>query len=288
MTGRPAVSVIVPFAGSQAQLWQLLDHLVALRLRDGDEVIVADNRPGACIIEEPSRVRIVAANGLRSPGFARNRGAREAGADWLLFVDADVTPIPTLLDHYFDPPPQDRTAVLAGGIDDLAARGTLVARHSAARGHMSQRITLDRALPYAQTANCAVLRRAFFEVGGFDAQARAGEDADLCFRLAQAGWRLEARPGAVVTHHSRETIGALIGQLAVHGSGAAWLNRRYPGSFPSPHASGLVARLARDAGRGIAALGRGDPESAGFALLDVVGACAFEFGRLLPNRPRRG
>ena len=69
---------------------------------------------------------------------------------------------------------------------------------------MSQRVTLDRAgTPYAQTANCAVRRVAFEAVGGFDEQARCGEDADLCFRLAALGWGLGERPEALVVHRTR-------------------------------------------------------------------------------------
>jgi GT2 family glycosyltransferase len=131
-----------------------------------------------------------------------------------------------------------------------------------------------------------VLRSAFIEVGGFAEALRAGEDADLCFRLERAGWRLESRPRASVAHRSRETVAALLGQLARHGSGAAWLNHAYPGSFPPPAPLSLARRLAHSAIGALRAVARGQREAAGFALLDIAGACAFELGRLLPNRAR--
>jgi GT2 family glycosyltransferase len=291
---RPSVSVVVPFAGSAAELSRLLDSLSTMALRPGDELIVADNRAAgrspAAASSEPARtaVRLVPARGIRTPAYARNRGAREASGTWLVFIDADTTPSPSLLDAYFDPVPEASTAVLAGGIVDVAASGSLAARHSASREQMSDRATLERAgRPYAQTANCAVLRSAFVATGGFEETARAGEDADLCFRLALAGWGLERRTAAGVSHRTRETLPALLSQVARHGSGAAWLNRRYPGEFAAPGPRELAARFARDGGAALAALRRGDREAASMAALEIVTGCAFELGRLLPNRPRR-
>jgi hypothetical protein len=277
------VAVVVPFAGSAAELRALLERMRSLKREPGDQVIVADNRL-AGQPREHEGIRVVPALGLPTPAFARNRGAQYADSEWLLFLDADTEPAPGLLEGFFQPAPGPRTAVLAGAINDAAPlQARLVARYAAAREHLGGRTTLDRAWSYAQTANCAVLRRAFVQIGGFAERARAGEDADLCFRLAAAGWELEERPNAVVRHLPRSSIGALLVQLVLHGSGAAWANRRFPGSFPVPAPRTLVRRLAHGAREAIGALTRGNPQAAAFALLDLLGAAAFELGRLLPN-----
>jgi hypothetical protein len=269
---RPLVSVIVPFAGSDQRLLELQAALSALRIGPGDELIVSDNR------QDP----------VHTPAYARNRGAAISRGEWLIFIDADTRPGPGMLDAYFDPPPGPRTAVLAGGIRDVAGRETAVARHTIARERTSQRLTLDRTgMPYAQTANCAVRREAFEAVGGFESGARAGEDADLCFRLQRAGWGIEERPGACVEHRSRDTVGAWLAQLVRHGSGAAWLERRWPGQFPRPGAARLAARLWHHASEAATALGRGERAAAGEALLDLIGGFAFELGRLYPNTGSR-
>jgi GT2 family glycosyltransferase len=295
MTPRPPVTVIVPFAGSDAALRLCLGRLARVALAPGDEVVVADNRPddpaaaaaAGVVGSAVGGVRIVRAAGARAPGFARNRAAATATGDWLVFVDADAEPDRDLLAGYFDPPPRDRTGVLAGGIVDVPGGDGLAARASAGRGQLSQRRTLDRAgAPYAQSANMAVRRAAFDAIGGFAPDARAGEDADLCFRLAAAGWSLEERPAAQVRHASRATLVGLLHQLARHGSGAAWLDRRYPGEFPPPRPRELTARLAGAAARAGVAAVRGRRETAGRELVELCGACAFEGGRLLSNRPR--
>ncbi len=280
--------MIVPFLGDSAALDRLLETLQRLELDDADEVIVADNRGEAAADRVDGRVRLCAAAGIRSPGFARNRGAALAAGEWLVFIDADTVPSASLVADYFDPAPAEDTAILAGAIVDFAASPAAAARHSAERGQLSQSVTIERpGAPYAQTANCAVRRVAFTEVGGFAQDARAGEDADLCFRIAEAGWRLEVRPHATVQHRSRDSLVALLGQLARHGSGAAWLNRRYPGAFAPPRPGQLAARLGRNLAGAALATGRRDRAAARTALLELAEACAFEVGRLLPNHARR-
>jgi mycofactocin glycosyltransferase len=290
VTGRPCVSVIVPFAGAAEDLGRLLVALGELRIRSGDQLIVADNRPGVSPTSaaDTGAVELLAAPGARSPGRARNRGAQAASGEWLVFIDADTTPSPSLLDNYFEPVPDPSTAILAGGITDVAGGTDLASRYTAARGHLSQDATLHRGdgTPYAQTANCAVRASAFRSVGGFVEDIRAGEDADLCFRLQAAGWTLEERPRAGVEHRGRAGLRALLGQLAVHGGGASWLNRRYPGEFPSPTARDLAGRSGRGLIETARRLARGEPEGASAALLDAVCPAVFDLGRLGSNRAR--
>jgi GT2 family glycosyltransferase len=285
VTVRPNVAVIVPFAGSPEQLRDCVAALGRLTVAPGDELIVVDNRPRPDPIRLSGPVRMVAAAGVRAAGFARNRGAEAAAAEWLVFLDADTRPAADLLERYFDPAPVSETALLAGGIVDVAGGDSAAARRSARRGQMSHPVTLGRAgRPYAQSANLAVRHCAFDAVGGFDETARAGEDADLCWRLAGAGWGLQTRPEAVAEHLTRPTLRTLLVQLARHGSGAAWLGRRYPGEFPGPSLRAVPRGLAAT----IAAIARRQPGAAVDALLAVAESCAFDAGRmLLSNRPRR-
>jgi mycofactocin glycosyltransferase len=288
-TPRPPVSVVIPFASSADDLMRLARDLEGLITAPGDELIVADNRrPGSEPLPEdslPAGARIVRADRLPGPGPARNAGAAVATGEWLVFVDADTRPEPDLLQMYFDPTPRPRTAILAGRIVDIATRSTLVSRHDVARERMSQEMTLRRRRPYAQTANCAILHSVFDSVGGFDERAR-GEDADLCFRLFEAGWEMEVRTQARVVHRAREEFRDWLSQQVRHGRGAGWLERRYPGEFPPRGWRFLINRLVHLGARVARSLVRGDREQAGFALLDLIRIFAFELGRWRPEKPR--
>jgi GT2 family glycosyltransferase len=166
--------------------------------------------------------------------------------------------------------------------DDSAA-----SRYAYLKSSMSQEITLaNESWPFAQTANAAVRRAAFDDVGGFDDSVRSGGDADLCFRLRAAGWALERRAEAAVVHRNRATIPRMLAQRARHGAGAAWLSKRWPGALPRRRWPGLAWWSAKRAAHGLVAAARTDRDEALLGLLDGPAVWAFELGRLIPNRPR--
>lgn len=276
------MDVVVPFVGTDADLAGLLARLGDIDLRDGDSLTVADNRPGA----SGDGDRVIAARARPSSYYARNLGAERGGAPWILFLDADVQPQPGLLDRYFDPEPGERTAVLAGGVEDepLGAAPTAAERYAVKASQMSQANTL-KAGPwaYAQTANAMVRREAFEAVGGFNGGIRSGGDADLCFRLRAAGWDLEERPAAGVLHDNRASARAFLRQKARHGSGAQWLVRRYPAAFPKPDRHLWARRLLRELKMVVPMVARGRRDEAADLLMPTVVFWAFEFGRLFPN-----
>jgi GT2 family glycosyltransferase len=241
------------------------------------------------VAPDHARVRVIAAAGERSPAFARNRGVAAGSAPWLVFLDADVEPCDDLLDRYFDPPPGERTGVLAGSVQPAPARpdDPPALRYAHARGLLDHALTLERGRwSFAQTANCAVRRNAFDAGGGFREGVRAGEDADLCWRLAAAGWELEPRERAAVLHHPRRDLRALTVQLLCHGAAASWLDRTWPGSLPPRPRLRLAGHALRRAAQGMIALARGDREEALLGLVDPLALWAFELGRLRSNRAR--
>jgi hypothetical protein len=270
------VDVVVPFRGTAAQRARLLERLRALELRDGDTLTVVDNGPD--LSAEPG---VLHAPQLATSYYARNRGAGAGRAPWILFIDADVEPVADLLDRYFDPPPSERSGVVGGGVRDAEEGTSPAARHAALAQPMAHARTLgDGPWRYAQTANALVRRAAFEAAGGFRETLRSGGDADLCFRLRDAGWAIEARPDAAVVHRARTSLRAVARQRARHGAGAAWLNREYPGSFPARLGPGSAVYVARLLARAAAGAVRGDRDAAAVALTEAVGFVAFNAGRL--------
>jgi hypothetical protein len=290
---RPSVDVVIPFAGSLGELESLLARASALRSAPGDSITVVDNRAAGAPAPSavPPGVRLLAAPERPSSYHARNRGAAAGTCEWIVFLDADVEPGSELLDRYFTSSPAERTAVLAGGVVDEPlgddGRPTLAARYAFLRGRMGQENTLGNgAWGYAQTANCAVRRAAFDAVGGFTDDIRSGGDADLCFRLRAAGWEIEERGDAAVVHRSRHALRAMLRQRARHGSGVAWLERHYPGSFPHPGWLFLAKSSVVSFGLAVRAAVRGHSDEALMRLIDPIDEWAFELGRKFPNDVR--
>jgi cellulose synthase/poly-beta-1,6-N-acetylglucosamine synthase-like glycosyltransferase len=288
---RPSVDVVVPFAGSHAALTDLCARVTRLELCDGDSLTVVDNRSHTAEPRHMTDPHLLRAPERQSSYFARNRGASRGSGEWLLFIDADVDPPADLLDRYFDERPAESTGVLAGAVEDEplspGERHSIAARYARLRRPMSQRSTLRPGKwAYAQTANCAVRRSAFESVGGFCDDIRSGGDADLCFRLKAAGWGIEPRDAASVVHYSRRSLTAMLRQRARHGSGTAWLNRRYPGAFPRTGLLWLTAWTARRMTRGVVSTAQRRGDEALLALVEPISLWAFELGRLFPNTVR--
>jgi mycofactocin glycosyltransferase len=287
---RPAVDVVIPFLGDGAALQSVVDRASAIELRDGDSALIVDNTPNAgssAASAAADPVRVLAAPERQTPGFARNRGAAQGSAEWLVFLDADTAASTDLLDRYFDPPPDPTTGLIAGGVLDEAvpAGAPFASRYAYLRGAMSQEDTFSfGAWGYPKSANIACRRSAFEQVGGFREEIRAAEDADLTYRLKAAGWGVERRERASVVHFSRSTVIGLLKQKALWGAGGAWLSRQYPGSVALARGPGLAAWALRSTISELyAALRRRDRDAAVYAILHPLEALAWQFGRLLSN-----
>ncbi len=305
---RPAVSVVMPFAGSRAEAEGALAALRALNTGPGDELILADNS-GVTAADE--RVTVVPATGEQSPSHARNAGAARASRDWILFLDADCRAPADLLDRFFRIPVADDVGAVAGAVvpsAGLGSRPPLAVRYGAAKSFLDQDAHLAHPfMPRAVAANLLVRREAFEAVGGFYEGVRAAEDTDFSWRLQRAGWRLEGRPQAAVEHRYRTTVRALRRQWRGYAAGRAWLGRRYDGFAPEPalrRAAGRVLRrrapapttgAAGRAGTVLTATGPGPGgtrtashlERGRFLALDALLGVEELAGFALSNRPRR-
>ncbi|MDQ3729607.1 MAG: glycosyltransferase [Actinomycetota bacterium] len=268
------MSVVVPFRGDQTAAGRLTASLRKLELREGDEVIIADNSDASMVVTSSS-IRAVSATGECSSYHARNVAATHAKGDWLLFTDADCVPDSNVVDAYLTDPVPDGVGALAGNVVSDPLQRHFLARYATDRGFLDQEGGLHTAEDAAATANLMVRRTAFEEVGGFVEGIRSGGDVDFCRRLGAAGWRIERRPAARVVHLHRESLRDLLGSIARYASGASWLDERYPGSAPEwPLASGLM-----DCGRDIGAdLARRRFEQAAFRGIDALGLVAHTIG----------
>jgi mycofactocin glycosyltransferase len=285
---RPPVSVVVPFRGGPDAGDRLRTALDPLELADDDELIVADNSDdGAATGRLAGIARVIPATGERSSYHARNVGARAAANDWILFVDADCEPRPDLLGRYFSEPIPDDCALVAGGIVGLEEQRSLLARYTRDRRFYDgeRGLGADGALEggAAPTGNLLVRREAFEELGGFEEGIRSAGDFDLCWRAQAAGWRLLRRPAASVAHRHREDLASFLSMVARYGSGAAWINRRYPGAAPR---WGLIPGLTGSARDVAVNLARRRPTEALYRGIDALGLLAYTVGYARGNEKR--
>lgn len=90
-------------------------------------------------------------------------------------------------------------------------------------------VMATRYLPHVVTNNCAVPRKAFLSIGGFDESLpRYGfEDVDLSWRMQEAGYRLVYSPDAIVYFTVSDSVASIRKKFAL-GRGRVLMAVRYP------------------------------------------------------------
>jgi mycofactocin glycosyltransferase len=258
---RPAVSVVVPFAGTRPEAEAVVAMLCVLETREGDELIVADN--SGTVDPGSAGVTVVRATGEASAAHSRNVGAATVKNDWILFLDSDVIAPADLLDSFFTEPIDERIGAITGDIAGIPDTRTLAARYGTARNFLGQRSHVSNPVrPRASSANLLVRRAAFEQLGGYTEGIWAGEDTDFTWRLQAAGWTLAFNEHAVVQHAYRTTLRELGRQWRGYAAGARWLSEHYPDFKPDPGLNRGLRLLLKRLGIGEGVAFRADGRTA--------------------------
>jgi len=159
-------------------------------------------------------------------------------------VERRVDWLGLLLGHLADPAvaavaPRVASPVPAG------RRAGLLARYESARspldlGPRPAAVRPGSRVSYVPTAVLLIRR----ELVGFDPALRYGEDVDLVWRLAAAGWSVRYEPAAVVQHRPRSDWPGWARQRFGYGSSAGPLAARHPAPLRPPGPAGVAAAAA--------------------------------------------
>ncbi|MBI4021211.1 MAG: glycosyltransferase [Candidatus Aenigmarchaeota archaeon] len=200
------ISVVVPVYNGEAVIGTCLRALQDQDYRGRMEIIVVDDgstdRSAAVARQYRARVLTQAHSG---PATARNRGARSARGEIILFTDADCEPSRSWVREMLAPF-DDRTVTGVQGAY-RSRQPELMARFS--QIEIEDRYTRMRSfttIDFIGTYAAAYRKSAF---PGFDETftAASGEDSELSFRLAAQGKKLVFAPRAVVYHRHPSTLG---------------------------------------------------------------------------------
>ncbi|AFJ01903.1 glycosyl transferase, putative [Methylophaga frappieri] len=202
------VSVIVPVFNQ----WHLLPDLIkAYSNQSGAfsrELVIVDN--GSDEIPKLPENEDITILTCEKPGSyaARNKGLDAVSGELIVFTDADCVPSDDWLNHLYEAySGSDRKTLLAGNV---------IVRSNSQQPSSAELYDIAVGLPqqryvsrgYAVTANLAIPRAVFDEIGLFDESRFSGGDADFCQRALAAGFKLEYVPSAIVYHPARDTWAA--------------------------------------------------------------------------------
>jgi glycosyltransferase involved in cell wall biosynthesis len=194
------VSVIVPTWNEAKYLPGLLDSL-RRQTRPPTEVLVADSGSTDGTQELAGASGAIVLEGeQRGPGEGRNRGARAARTDLLVFVDADCVAPPDLIEAILGA--LDAPAVVGGATGFIPAQGTGTERALFLLANGYQRAMTLWGYPH-NAGFCFFFRRTVFEaLGGIREDMLLNETHDIALRSRALG-RFVILPLAVYTSMRR-------------------------------------------------------------------------------------
>jgi cellulose synthase/poly-beta-1,6-N-acetylglucosamine synthase-like glycosyltransferase len=236
------VSLVIPGRNCQQTIGTCLQAVVPL-LDDPDsrlgEILFVDDRSTDSTPEIVAGfpVKVIAGTGS-GPGAARNLGWRAASSPLVWFVDSDCVAEPDalrlLLPHMDDP----RVAAVSGSYGNMNANSLLacLVHEEIVERHRRMPTEVD----FLATFNVLYRRSALEEVDGFDERFLRAQDAELSFRVKQAGYRLRFELGSRVKHyHSTRWLRYLRAQRH-QGYWRVWLHMSYPSHTLGDSYSSLV------------------------------------------------
>ena len=206
---RKAVSVIIPTFNGASRIGNCLR---ALRSQNSDrelEILVVDDGSTDGTTEEvrsfPS-VRLVKQVNA-GPAAARNRGAREAHGELLLFTDDDCVPRQDWLEAMLAPFANPHVVGTKGVY--RTSQKSLVARFVQLEYEDRYRImSAVKNIDFIDTYSAAFVRERFIEMDGFDTSfpVACAEDIELSYRMSARGWKMRFAPSAIVCHTHPDSL----------------------------------------------------------------------------------
>jgi glycosyltransferase involved in cell wall biosynthesis len=255
----PRVTVVVPAYNAAAHVRRAVDSVLAQTWHDLELLVVDDGSTDGtldALAGYGERLRVLR-QANAGPAAARNRGLREAGGEYVAFLDAD--------DHWEAGKVAAQVALLDAHVDigfcSTATRvvddtGNTVASWPClpAGTPLPDALFMNGAAVSGSTSGVMARRSLLQQVGGFDAALRGFEDPDLWIRLAaRAGYAcipealtiVVRTPGSVSSHLPRMRAAT----LASFGKNRALLPPARQGAYWRAACAGALTDYAKTAWR---------------------------------------
>ena len=197
------VSVVVPLFNAEKTITKCIDSILSQTLpADKYEVIAVDDGSSD---STPDLIKHLPIRYIRQenrgPASARNRGAKEAKGDIILFTDSDCVPSKDWIEQMLKPFENTQISAVKGAYE--SPQKSLTARFC--QVEFSERFEMLKKVEFidmVDTYSAGFRRKIFWEAGGFDESfpAANNEDTDLSYKLSSAGHKMVFNPGAIVHH----------------------------------------------------------------------------------------
>ncbi|MCH8062140.1 MAG: glycosyltransferase family 2 protein, partial [Chloroflexi bacterium] len=217
MTSDIRLSVVIPTHNRRDLLQEMLTAFreQTLPASDFEVVVVIDGSTDDTLdmvhaSEQPFELRAVFQE-QSGVAVARNRGAKEARGNVVLFLDDDIMPHAQLLEEHLRMQTDNPPGVVLGRLipADTGKRSGWNVWEDAVLSNHYEAVADGRRPPAGRrlySGNFSASRKAFLAVGGFNEELRRGEDVELGFRFEREGVPFYFNHDASAIHRGYRTF----------------------------------------------------------------------------------
>lgn len=206
------LSIIIPCFNVEDVIGDQLHALSQQEWEHDWEIIIADNGSNENIgrivdtyKDKLPDILIVDSTEKKGPAYARNCGVRHARGEYLAFVDADDMVSENWIRHMGEA--LIRYDFVASNLDLSKLSLPNVLESSLYNRYIGLKHSgVVRYLPYASTTGLGIRKKIHELIGGFDEDMQAAEDADYCWRVQLAGYKLHLYDEAIIYYRRRNTL----------------------------------------------------------------------------------
>lgn len=255
------LTVVVPVYNGAAELGVCLKALAESSVA-AEEIIVVDDgsTDSSAAVAGALGARVLRNKSREGPAVARNRGAKQAKGDVLVFVDADVALHVDALERMKKLMAEDEElAAVMGSYDEWPLHLNFFSQYK----NLQHVYMHEEGAGLAETfwAGCGAMRRDVFVAhGGFDERYKRAsiEDIELGLRLTRGGCRIELHPEVKGQHRRHYSFLSMV-KSDIYGRALPWAELIWrTGRLPSSLNLGMSQRISGALVLGaVAALGSG-------------------------------
>lgn len=214
------ISIVIPTYNGKNKLKNILDSLMHQTYSNIEIIVSIDGSTDDSYTYLLSRQidfknLIILNNENGGRAICRNRGAKAANGDLIIFLDDDMRATDTLVSQHVDYHQIHNDSIVVGAtFEDLNKSKTDIQKYRAYLSRKWSKVETSKLIePYISAANFSISKQLFFKLGGFDAKLNDAEDYDLAITAFENDINIYFYPDIIGYHDDYITCKSYIKRL---------------------------------------------------------------------------
>jgi len=246
-----SVSVIIPCYNAERTIFRTLEALDRQTIKEFEVILADDGSKDGTIkaakLFKPKNFKlIIIAEKHAGPAVQRNRGAKKANGEILLFTDSDCVPDENWVSEMTKPFSNKNIVGVSGTYRTLNSDKIIARFEGYEIEKRHEKIARQKYIDFIGSFSAGYRKSIFQKFGGFSADFKKAdaEDPELSFKIAKAGYKMVFNPKAIVAHPHVSTLGKFWRQKFSRGFWRVLLYKKHPEKMRGDSYTGKEVQLS--------------------------------------------